>query len=159
MPIDERTQRRDYPLPSPHNDLQEDWPRLIAAFREIDADIAQILEALESGGPWFDAVQDLIATIGENEDLIETILRDKLSVADFNRRAGQPSEAVYTYDAAGNLIETLEIVAGLPRLTTYTYDPAGNLECAQTEYDGQARTETFFYDDAGNLAGVTATET
>lgn len=44
MPVvDNRTANRNYPLPDLTNLLSDDWPRLIAAFTAIDADIANAL--------------------------------------------------------------------------------------------------------------------
>jgi len=84
MAVDNRTPNRDYPLPDPTNNLDEDVLRLIAALRGIDADVETILVGLAGKaaivhGHEIDAISGLQSALNGKAALNHTHALDDLS--------------------------------------------------------------------------------
>lgn len=116
---DLRTPHLDLPLPCNPDSLEADMPRILAAFRALDAKIEALDTLLASDDVTLDTVQELVAAIkAARTDLnvIDTLVADQLAaqnsaiasqLAAQNAAVGQQMSAaltdVFAYDNRGDL--------------------------------------------------------
>ncbi|MEO5344212.1 MAG: hypothetical protein H7842_12920 [Gammaproteobacteria bacterium SHHR-1] len=67
--------------------------------------------------------------------------------------APEPTEASFTYNAAGDIIGITELVGGENRTTTLTYNSLGDVLTMAVAYQAVTKTTTFSYDGEGNMTG------
>lgn len=80
--IDDRTPHLDLPLPHLNNLLQDDVPRLRAAFSALDTKFQALDTLLQSDDATLDQIQELVTAIKENRGDILDLLSDKADAVD-----------------------------------------------------------------------------
>lgn len=162
MPIDDRTQHRSYQLPNAANLLQDDLPRLRAAFAAIDADIFarytkaevdQLLADLIAGSPGaLDTLNELAAAMGDDPNFAATItnlLAQKANSTDVYSKA--QSDARYVQGSTQ--VEMVFIATASQSVFTLT-SPVINKASALVTVDGVVQPSSEY---SLNQAGTTLT--
>lgn len=80
--IDDRTENLDLPLPHAENDLAVDVERLRQAITSVDAKFGELDALLQSDDATLDQVQELVAAIKANRDVL-AVLGAKADAAAF----------------------------------------------------------------------------
>lgn len=65
----------------------------------------------------------------------------------------EPTEASFTYNAAGDIVGITELVGGENRTTALTYNGIGDVLTMAITYQAETKTTTFSYDGEGNMTG------
>lgn len=111
------------------------------------------------GTPFDGRLSALRVRSNDNTPQEERYVYDRLGrLTDLHAAGHAAYSAVYTYDAAGRLLERAPAAsptAGLPLTTNYSYDDAGYVTGIDIDGpDGPLWSQTYTYDDAGNVVAL-----
>lgn len=136
--IDNRTTRLDLPLPDVDNYLEDDVPRIKAAFSTLDTAVVTQTEKQELKGLIEQADQKAQGSVDalvvvDNEikqlvqaDLISFTYTDGVLTSMTEQLNGGVRTTSYNY-ADGKITQSIEVFGNRTSTTTYNYDPSGVL--------------------------------